>query len=64
VNGARILVLGITFKENCPHIRNSKVIDVVRELQKYGSQVDVYDPWADAAACKHVFKAHEVDGRL
>lgn len=41
VNGARTLVLGITFKENCPDIRNSKVIDVVRELQKYGSHVDV-----------------------
>src|ERR1700731_3109038 len=55
VNGARALVLGITFKENCPDIRNSKVIDVVRELQKYGSKVDVYDPWADTAACKHEY---------
>jgi UDP-N-acetyl-D-galactosamine dehydrogenase len=55
VNGARTLVLGITFKENCPDIRNSKVIDVVRELQKYGSEVEVYDPWADAAACKHEY---------
>ena len=40
---------GLTFKENCPDIRNSKVIDVVRELRQYGAQVDVYDPWADAA---------------
>jgi UDP-N-acetyl-D-glucosamine/UDP-N-acetyl-D-galactosamine dehydrogenase len=55
VNGARTLVLGITFKENCPDIRNSKVIDVVRELQKYGSEVDVYDPWADGAACHHEY---------
>jgi UDP-N-acetyl-D-galactosamine dehydrogenase len=55
VNGAHTLVLGITFKENCPDIRNSKVMDVVRELQKYGSHVDVYDPWADAAACKHEY---------
>jgi UDP-N-acetyl-D-glucosamine/UDP-N-acetyl-D-galactosamine dehydrogenase len=60
VNGARALVLGITFKENCPDIRNSKVIDVVRELQKYGSHVDVYDPWADAAACKHEYGIHPV----
>jgi UDP-N-acetyl-D-glucosamine/UDP-N-acetyl-D-galactosamine dehydrogenase len=52
VNGSRALVLGVTFKENCPDIRNSKVIDVVRELRKYGSKVDVYDPWADPAECK------------
>jgi UDP-N-acetyl-D-galactosamine dehydrogenase len=55
VKGSRILVLGITFKENCPDIRNSKVIDVVRELQKYGAKVDVYDPWADGADCKHEY---------
>jgi len=55
VNGARALVLGITFKENCPDIRNSKVVDVVRELQKYGAKVDIYDPWADAAECKHEY---------
>ena len=55
VNGARVLVLGITFKENCPDIRNSKVVDVVRELQKYGAKVDIYDPWADAAECKHEY---------
>ena len=55
INGARALVLGITFKENCPDIRNSKVVDVVRELQKYGADVDVYDPWADGAECKHEY---------
>lgn len=55
VNGSRVLVLGLTFKENCPDIRNSKVVDVVRELEKYGSKVDVYDPWADAAECKHEY---------
>ena len=47
VDGARVLVLGITFKENCPDIRNSRVIDVIRELQEFGCQVDVYDPWAN-----------------
>jgi UDP-N-acetyl-D-glucosamine/UDP-N-acetyl-D-galactosamine dehydrogenase len=46
VKGARVLILGITFKENCPDIRNSKVVDVVRELEKQGARVDVYDPWA------------------
>jgi UDP-N-acetyl-D-glucosamine/UDP-N-acetyl-D-galactosamine dehydrogenase len=52
VNGARALVLGITFKENCPDIRNSKVVDVVRELEKFGAAVDVYDPWANSAECQ------------
>jgi len=55
VKGARVLVLGITFKENCPDIRNSKVVDVVRELQKFGADVDVYDPWADGGECKHEY---------
>src|SRR4029077_10998491 len=55
VKGSRALVLGMTFKENCPDIRNSKVVDVVRELQKYGAKVDIYDPWADGAECKHEY---------
>src|SRR6202521_370171 len=55
VNGARALVLGITFKENCPDIRNSKVVDVVRELQKQGAQVDIYDPWASRSECRHEY---------
>jgi UDP-N-acetyl-D-galactosamine dehydrogenase len=42
-------VLGITFKENCPDIRNSRVIDVIRELQDFGCVLDIFDPWADAA---------------
>ena len=55
VNGARALVLGVTFKENCPDIRNSKVVDVVRELQKNGADVEIYDPWADNAELKHEY---------
>jgi UDP-N-acetyl-D-galactosamine dehydrogenase len=55
VKGSRVLVLGLTFKENCPDIRNSKVIDVVRELQKYGAKVDVHDPWADPAETHHEY---------
>jgi len=47
VKGARALVLGITFKENCPDIRNTRVIDIVRELEDYGITVDVHDPWAN-----------------
>ena len=52
IEGAKVLVLGITFKENCPDIRNSRVIDVIRELQEFGTQVDVYDPWADPKEVK------------
>jgi UDP-N-acetyl-D-galactosamine dehydrogenase len=44
---ARILIMGITFKENCPDVRNTKVIDLISELQTYRSQVEIYDPWAD-----------------
>jgi UDP-N-acetyl-D-glucosamine/UDP-N-acetyl-D-galactosamine dehydrogenase len=55
VKGARALVLGMTFKENCPDIRNSKVIDVVRELQSHGAKVDIYDPWANPAECRHEY---------
>jgi len=46
----RILVLGFTFKENCPDVRNTRVVDVIHELRSYGAAVDTYDPWADAAA--------------
>ena len=49
VKGATVIVLGMTFKENCPDIRNSKVIDVVRELQSFGANVHVHDPIADSA---------------
>jgi UDP-N-acetyl-D-galactosamine dehydrogenase len=56
VNKAKVLVLGITFKENCPDIRNSKVIDVIRELKSYGTDVEVYDPQADAEEVKHEYE--------
>ena len=49
IAGSRILILGITFKENCPDIRNSRVIDIIRELEEFGANIDTYDPWADAA---------------
>lgn len=52
IAGARILVLGFTFKENCADLRNTRVIDLVRELQAYSAKVDVYDPWADVAEAK------------
>lgn len=47
VRGAKVLILGITFKENCPDIRNSRVIDIIRELEEFGIKVHVFDPWAD-----------------
>lgn len=55
VEGAKVLVLGLSFKENCPDIRNTKVIDIVHELQEYHIQVDVYDPWIDAAEAEHEY---------
>lgn len=55
IKNAPVLVLGITFKENCPDIRNSKVVDVVKELAGFGCSVEVYDPQADAAEVKHEY---------
>lgn len=55
INNAKVLMLGITFKENCPDIRNSKVVDVVRELQSFGTLVDIYDPQADPDEVKHEY---------
>lgn len=52
---SKVLVLGITFKENCPDIRNSRVIDVIAELQDFGTAVDVYDPWADSSEVKREY---------
>ena len=54
IRGSRVLVLGLTFKENCPDLRNTRVVDLVRELESFGADVDVHDPWADAdEARKH-----------
>lgn len=55
VDGARVLVLGLTFKENCPDLRNTRVVDMIAELRDYGVQVDVHDPWADAAEGAHEY---------
>jgi UDP-N-acetyl-D-galactosamine dehydrogenase len=58
IAGSRVLVLGITFKENCPDIRNSRAIDVVNEFKEYSCNVDVFDPWADPAEVKHEYGLH------
>ena len=55
VEGAKVLVLGLSFKENCPDIRNTKIIDIVHELQEYHIQADVYDPWVDATEAEHEY---------
>lgn len=61
INSSRVLVLGMTFKENCPDIRNSRVIDVVRGLEDFGCSVDVYDPWADAGEVKAEYGIELID---
>jgi UDP-N-acetyl-D-galactosamine dehydrogenase len=61
VASAKVLVLGITFKENCPDIRNSRVIDVVRELQEFGIDVAVHDPWADSAEVQREYGLSLID---
>ncbi|MGB4013048.1 MAG: nucleotide sugar dehydrogenase [Bacteroidales bacterium] len=55
VKGARALMLGITFKENCPDIRNTRAIDIYHELKEYGMEVDVYDPWASPEEVMHEY---------
>ena len=55
VLGSKVLVLGLTFKENCPDVRNTKVIDIVRTLQGYNTQVEVFDPWIDVTEAEHEY---------
>jgi UDP-N-acetyl-D-galactosamine dehydrogenase len=58
VEGAKVLLLGLSFKENCPDIRNTKIIDIVKELEEYHIEVDVYDPWVDSAEAEHEYNIH------
>lgn len=53
--GSKILVLGFTFKENCPDVRNTKVIDIVQALEEYNADVTIHDPWANPAIAKHEY---------
>jgi UDP-N-acetyl-D-galactosamine dehydrogenase len=55
VDGARVLIMGLTFKENCPDLRNTRVIDIIDELKDYKVQTDVFDPWADPAQAQHEY---------
>lgn len=55
IKGSRALIMGVTFKENCPDVRNTRVVDIYHELVQFGLDVDVYDPWADAQEVKHEY---------
>ena len=60
VEGAKVLILGLSFKENCPDVRNTKIIDIVHELEEYNIEVDVYDPWVDAAEAEREYNVTPV----
>lgn len=55
IKDANVLILGVTFKENCPDCRNTKVVDIANELEDFGCRVDIYDPWASAAVVRHEY---------
>ena len=55
VMGARVLIMGLAFKENCPDLRNTRVVDLIAELQDFGVNVDVFDPWVDVAEAEHEY---------
>ena len=55
VNGANVLVMGLTFKENCPDVRNTKIVDILAELAEFDINVDVYDPWVNPEEAKHEY---------
>ena len=55
VNGANVLVMGLTFKENCPDVRNTKIVDIVTELGEFDVNVHVYDPWVNPEEAKHEY---------
>lgn len=61
INNSKVLVLGLTFKENCPDIRNSRVVDIISELKEYGCSVDAYDPWADKHEVHEEFKVEMLE---
>ncbi len=63
VNGTRALIMGLTFKENCPDIRNTRVVDIVAELASFGVEVDVFDPWADPDEVAHEYPTVRLVGQ-
>ncbi|MEL7559368.1 MULTISPECIES: Vi polysaccharide biosynthesis UDP-N-acetylglucosamine C-6 dehydrogenase TviB [Stutzerimonas stutzeri subgroup] len=61
VDGARVLVLGLAFKENCPDLRNTRVVDIISELGEYNIEVDVYDPWVSVTEAQHEYEITPID---
>ena len=61
VEGANVLVMGLTFKENCPDLRNTRVVDIVHEIKRYNCNVDIYDPWADREEVQHEYGLRTVE---
>lgn len=61
VKGAKILVMGLAFKENCPDLRNTRIVDILKELCEYGIEVDVYDPWVSVSEAQHEYDIHLVN---
>tara|TARA_R110002072_G_scaffold4347_1_gene30528 strand:+ start:3792 stop:5063 length:1272 start_codon:yes stop_codon:yes gene_type:complete len=61
VKGSRALVMGLAFKENCPDLRNTRVVDIIRELESYGIELDVYDPWVDATEAEREYKVEMIE---
>jgi len=67
IKGAKVLIMGVTFKENCPDVRNTRVVDIYHELQHYGIDVVIYDPWADPEEVDHEYSVpvtHELNGGM
>jgi UDP-N-acetyl-D-galactosamine dehydrogenase len=64
IKGAKVLILGLTFKEDCPDMRNTKVIDIIEEIKEYEVEVDVYDPWVDVTEEKKYYHHGFVDNPL
>jgi UDP-N-acetyl-D-galactosamine dehydrogenase len=61
INGAKLLMLGITFKENCPDVRNTKIVDVIHALTDYGIEVTIFDPWAKPSEVEHEYNLTTTD---
>jgi UDP-N-acetyl-D-galactosamine dehydrogenase len=61
IKNSNVLILGVTFKENCPDIRNTKVIDIYNELSEFGALVDIYDPWVSVQEVRHEYGIEIID---
>jgi len=61
ISGSNILIMGLTFKENCPDLRNTRVIDIINEFREYGANVDVYDPWVDKDEAMHEYGIRPIE---